>query len=204
MTEYSSVFASRRVTRSTSVRFSAAPRIGKFGEKFVVSTTERVALEVAARVAVAEADVGRRMAAAQIDDALESLALPGVDAERDDVLPLHDAAEPAEVRLRSQHAAVAHALILRAVVAVHALRVVERGHFVDASARADRISQPAQPFILFLQVSVYLQERQAELAVECGSAPAAAPSARAVGRLAGSTTSDVRRPVGFAEVNTAL
>jgi len=36
---YSMVFASSRVKRSTSVRFSPAPRYGNFGEKFVVSTT---------------------------------------------------------------------------------------------------------------------------------------------------------------------
>ena len=106
---------------------------------------QRIALEAAARVAVAEADVARRMAPAQIDHALVALALPGVDADRDGVRPLHDAAEPVEVRRRSPHAAVAQALILRAVVTVHAPRVVERGHFGEARRGRPVLSRRCSP-----------------------------------------------------------
>ena len=42
-------------------------------------------------------DLARGMAPAQVDDALEPLALPSVIADRDRILALDDAAEPVEV-----------------------------------------------------------------------------------------------------------
>src|SRR5262249_2791926 len=100
-----------------------------------------------------------------IDDALESLTLSGVDAERDDVLALHDTAEASEVGLRAQHAAVAHALIFRAVVAVPALRVVGRRLLVELLRDRTLLPPPAAVHLVLARVGV-LKERQTELAVK--------------------------------------
>ena len=74
------------------------------------------------------------MASAQVDDALEPLALPGVIADRDRLLTLHDTTEPVEIGCGAKHAPIAQTLILRAVVAVHAQRVVE-GRNVEPARR---------------------------------------------------------------------
>src|SRR6478609_3450696 len=100
------------------------------------------------------------MASTQIDHALESLTLPSVDAERDDVLSLHDAPKSGVVRLRAQHAAVAHALILRAVVAVYALRVVGRRLLVELRRRRTVLPTGAAVHLVLARVGV-LKERQA-------------------------------------------
>src|SRR6185436_10681840 len=106
----------------------------------------------------------RRMVPAQIDDALESLALPGVDADRNRVRPLNDTAESSEVRLRSRHAAIGHALILGTVVAVHALRVVGRGHFVSPRRWRPVLPAATGGHLIFAGIGV-LKQGQAELAV---------------------------------------
>src|SRR5262249_53042716 len=105
------------------------------------------------------------MVSTQIHDALESLTLAGVDTKRDDVLPLHDAAESGEVGLRAEHAAVAHALIFRAVVAVHALRVVGRRLLVELRRGWAVLPTGAAVHLVLAGVGV-LKERQAELPVE--------------------------------------
>ena len=83
---------------------------------------------------MAETDLARRMAPAQVDDALEPLALPGVIADGDRILALHDTTEPVEIGCGAKHAPIAQTLILRAVVAVHARRVVE-GRNIEPTRR---------------------------------------------------------------------
>src|SRR6267378_502264 len=104
------------------------------------------------------------MVPAQIDDALESLALPGVDADRNRVRALHDTAESDEVRFRSSHAAIGHALILGAVMAVHALRVVERGHFGSARRWRPVLPAAAGGHFIFTGIGV-LKQGQTEFTV---------------------------------------
>src|SRR4029434_1617971 len=104
------------------------------------------------------------MVPAQIDDALESLTLSGVDADRNRVRPLYDAAKSDEIRFRSRHAAIGHAVILRAVVAVHALRVVERRHLGSARRRRTVLPTAARGHFVFTGVGV-LKQREPELAV---------------------------------------
>ena len=174
VTAYSSVFAVEPREPFDELQVLGGAADGKLRREIRGLDDQRIALEAAARVAVAEADVARRMAPAQIDDALESLALPGVDADRDRVRPLHDAAESGEVRFRSRHAAVAHALILGAVVAVHALRVVERGHFGAARRWRPVLPAVAGRHLVLAGIGV-LKEGQAELTVETVPLLSAAP-----------------------------
>src|SRR6185436_7127270 len=101
------------------------------------------------------------MASAQIDHALESLALPGVDADRHRVRPLYDAAESDEVRFRSRHAPIGHALIFGTIVAVHALSVVERRHFVSARRWWSVLPAGAGGHFIFTGIGV-LKQRQAK------------------------------------------
>src|SRR5262249_43630920 len=91
---------------------------------------ERIALPVAARVAVPLADRGGQVrAAVHHDVALPALALADVVEHRDATRRLHDAAEAAaiggaELGQAAGEAAVGQAAVLRAVVAVHARGVV--------------------------------------------------------------------------------
>ena len=128
-----------RVLVEARVAFDQAPvrarfAEGELGREVGGLDDQGVALPAAARIAVPQTDPGRRMAAAQVDGALVSLALPGVVADGDGVLALHDAAEPVQVGRAPRHAPVAQALILRAEVAVHAAGVVE-GNDVEPARR---------------------------------------------------------------------
>ena len=100
-----------------------------------------------------QTDPTRRMAPAQVDDALVPLTLPGILADRDGIRTLHDAAEPVEIGCVPRHAPVAQALVLRPVVAVHAAGVVE-GAKLNRRRDGGPHSPPAQPRALDRQVSV--------------------------------------------------
>src|SRR5688572_30938752 len=102
------------------------------------------------------------MLAREIHDPLVTLALSGVDADRHRVGSLDDSAERVEIRLATQHAAVAEALILRTVVAVHTLRVVERRGLAEARRRRSVGSTVARRRLALAGLGV-LQQCQAEL-----------------------------------------
>ena len=177
--------------------------MGNFGEIVRGLDDQRIALEVAARVAVAKADVARRMVPAQIDDALESLALPGVDADRDRVRPLHDAAESGEVRLRSQTCSGRPCSDPRGRRGGSCAACCRTGALRRGAAMAARTASRCRPS------SCSCRCRCSEAGPggthgRDGSAPERCGVSAGIRPFGGSTTSDVRRPVGFAEVNTAL
>src|SRR5262249_17910616 len=95
---------------------------------------QRVALPVAAGVAIPLPDAGRQMRAAVHDDvALPALALPDVVEHRDAALRLHDAAETAggaaKLRQSAGQASLPQRTVLRTIVAIHSPGDVARRNF---------------------------------------------------------------------------
>ena len=125
-------FVFERILVDTRIPFDELPvltrlTVGKLGRKVRSLDNQRVTFPGTTRVPMSQTNRARRMAPAQVDDTLEPLPLPSVIPDSDRILALYDAAEPIEIWCGTKHAPIAQTLVLRAVVPVHAQRVVEGG-----------------------------------------------------------------------------